>query len=230
MNEIIFKSDNHFRFENGRKTNTLNYGANRAIKLIKNNDYWLISIIILGDGISSFGDKIQMSPKKILLKNSTKHNYYFQGIIGNSIEDDFSDYEFEVQTDKDNNILWVKLILTDRNVEILYFKDEDKYRIGENFTLAKIQFFEKTHNLYITSLKIDMGLPMLSNGSYMFNEPNGLDYYIFNCDYHILEPNKFILISDSFIEVKSIQQKRLYFYAGEFELEQIGFIRGITFE
>lgn len=226
MRNLNFKSDNHYRFENGRKTDNDNYGALRRIQINEENGIWEVSIYIANQDVSNFGDKIQMSPKKMKVYNSTKHLIQLKGIE----ELDYSDYFLEIRTTDENEIYSVKLSLLDRNVEIIYFQEENKEVIGTDFSLVKVEYLESVGNFYITSLKIDQGLPLLSNGAIWFNEPNGNEYYLFHKDYNILELNQFMIMSNNYIPVYNSQNKKLNIRPIEFNPEEILFVRSIYFE
>lgn len=130
-----FTSNNHKRYENGVWTGKNNYGAYRRfhfalLDIISGVELYAVSIHILGEGRSSFGDNIQMTPKIMAKYSITDKQVLMRGLedakvgdeFGNVRVEDFSDYGVELNyTDGELNNVTLKMV--DRNVDINYFNE-----------------------------------------------------------------------------------------------------------
>lgn len=116
-----FSSNNHKRYESGIWTGNDNLGAMRGFQF-KNtgNQTYEVSIHILDDSLSNWGDKIQMTPKPMEIISKTTNRIILRGFGKDDFGEKFSDYGVELFFEN-GAIASVALKLHDRNVDIVYF-------------------------------------------------------------------------------------------------------------
>jgi hypothetical protein len=147
LNEgVYFISNDHSRFENGVKVNADNKGALRGIKILRDEseDVYGVSMHILDESMSNWGDKIQMAPKQMKIISQSNDKILLRGFGYDNMGNSFSDYAMELNYQNDS-LFKSTLILVDRNVKITYHKAT---KIISNST-SKIQITTEILNLLI---------------------------------------------------------------------------------
>lgn len=120
---VYFVSNDHTRYESGQKIEGDSQGALRGIKIFRepdDNKIYEVSIHILDESLSNWGDKIQMSPKLMKVLNESENEIVLRG-IHDDFDNSFADYGIDLHYEN-HELTNVTLKLLDRNVDIIYNK------------------------------------------------------------------------------------------------------------
>ena len=122
--EILFKSTDHIRYENGQNISGHNYGCNRYVKIESNiydKEGYTVTTYNLDGNHLLWGNNIQMSPKPMKIISHSLHKIVLRGYGCDTMGGSFSDYGLSIillngETDK------IILHMHDRNLDIEYLK------------------------------------------------------------------------------------------------------------
>ena len=118
-----FISNNHKRYENGIWTGKNNLGAISGFLFEKINDQvYEVSVHILDESMSNFGNYIQMGAKPMQIIYETENKIILRGFGYDEFGYPFSDYGVELNF-INNKLDNVTLNMYDRNVSINYFNE-----------------------------------------------------------------------------------------------------------
>ena len=133
--EIIFISNNHYRINDGVRSNIDNQGAFRGIRIKPlENNLFLVSIEILSAPFYQFNNDYQMSPKVMQIILDKPGEVQLRGINENS------DYIIKMESIEEY-IKSISLIMLDRNSQIVYLNAEKRSETPvntDNLAIAKI--------------------------------------------------------------------------------------------
>lgn len=121
-NGVYFVSNNHTRLENGHAISADNRGALRGVKILQEPDdpgLYEVSIHLLDESLSNWGDKVQMAPKPMRLLQEDNSKVILRGEGSDYFGNSFSDYGIVLKYRK-SQLTDVILKMFDRNVDIIY--------------------------------------------------------------------------------------------------------------
>lgn len=125
IGEIVFRSTDHIRFQNGQNVSGHNYNCNRSIKIqsnINNSGIGYTVTIYNEDGIHPlWGNNIQMAPKQMKIIKKGDNFVVLQGYGYDAMGTPFSNYGLTVKFQNDE-IESCVLHMLDRDVDLEYFK------------------------------------------------------------------------------------------------------------
>jgi hypothetical protein len=121
LSNFDFKSSTHSRYENGKKTGTVD-DCWRLIHISENKNIkstYLVTIYILDDSMSHWGDKVQMATKQMKIIYSNTTEIILRGFGADPTGASFQDYGITLRLEN-NSVTQVALLMHDRNIELHY--------------------------------------------------------------------------------------------------------------
>ena len=122
--EILFKSTDHIRYENGQNVSGHNYGCNRAVKIESNvngKEGYTVTTYNLDGNNPIWGNNIQMSPKQMKIINNSPNKILLRGYGYDTMGGSYADYGLSIIL-SNQEINKCILHMYDRKVEIEYLK------------------------------------------------------------------------------------------------------------
>ena len=129
MENFIFNSSSHIRYENGRPVSGLRVYASRSIKVesdTRGKDGYILTIFNNEGNHPLHGNNMQMAPKPMKVISSSSNKTELRGfgadprLMGNPVGN-YSNYGITI-FHTNNSIDKIILHLHDRNIELEYFK------------------------------------------------------------------------------------------------------------
>lgn len=143
ISDILFKSDQNTRFNEGVWIGEFFKNSNRAIGIKSHPEFqnnYLVSIYNLDGEHPIWRDNLQMAPKRMKVIDSNAGTITLRGFGLDDMGSPFSDYGLEIYL-KENQIDSISLFLHDRDVKIDYL---DSVRLGdENTSISDSSWIEK---------------------------------------------------------------------------------------
>jgi hypothetical protein len=123
LKDFKFTSSSHSRYQNGTLVGSVD-DCYRGIYITENpvdDSKYLVTIYILDEEKSRWGDNIQMSTKQMKIEQSNNSSIQLRGYGEDPMGNTFTDYGVTIFFDN-NEVQKVVLQLFDRNVEMHYSK------------------------------------------------------------------------------------------------------------
>ena len=132
QDELLFKSSDHIRYQNGRNVTGHNYGCNRAVQIEKNisgKEGYSVTIFNLDGNHPIWQNNVQMSTKPMKIVSVTNEKIVLRGfgyderglLMGAGDDASFVHYGLSIFI-KNGAIDKMILHMHDRNVDIEYLK------------------------------------------------------------------------------------------------------------
>lgn len=123
--ELVFRSSDHIRYQNGQNVSGHNYNCHRSIKIqnnINNSEIGYTVTIYNEDGIHPlWGNNIQMAPKQMKIIKKGDDFVTLQGYGYDAMGASFSNYGLTIKFGNDETQSCI-LHMLDRNVDLEYLK------------------------------------------------------------------------------------------------------------
>jgi len=152
--ELLFKSSDHIRYQNGQNVSGHNYGSNRAVKIEKNilgKEGYSVAIYNLDDNHPVWQNNVQMETKPMKITSVTNEKIVLRGFgyderglaMGAGEDASFAHYGLSVFL-KSGTVDKIVLHMHDRSVDIEYFGD-DKSQISTEPEIVSLAKKANTH-------------------------------------------------------------------------------------
>lgn len=123
LNDFKFLSNSHSRYQSNSLVGSVDdvYRGIHIQKKLPEENVYLVTIYILDDEKSRWGDNIQMATKQMKIEQSNNSLIQLRGYGEDPMGNTFTDYGITIYFDY-NDVQKVVLHLFDRNVEMHYSK------------------------------------------------------------------------------------------------------------
>lgn len=122
--DLVFKSSDHLRYQNGEYVSGPHGGAGRAIKIepnINGGQGYIVTLFNLDGDHPIWQNNIQMAPKQMKILQETNDKIVLLGYGKDATGSSFADYGLTINL-KNKEIENCILHMHDRNVDIKYLK------------------------------------------------------------------------------------------------------------
>lgn len=147
--ELLFKSSDHIRYQNGQNVSGHNYGSNRAVKIEKNisgKEGYSVTIYNLDGNHPVWQNNVQMGAKPMKITSVTNEKIVLRGFgyderavaMGAGEDASFAHYGLSIFL-KSGTVDKIVLHMHDRNVDIEYFGDDKSQISAESEIISLAQ-------------------------------------------------------------------------------------------
>lgn len=174
LSDYKFVSNDHIRYENGRDVSGHNYDCGRGIRVQNNitgGEGYTVTIYNLDGNHPVWGNNIQMAPKQMKIIEQGADVIKLRGFGYDKMGASFADYGVTLFLTS-NEIEKLSLQMYDRNIEIVYFKNEG----------VKVASGKPQNQMVTEQMKADFSNGVKASGSgdnakavFFFNKALGLD-------------------------------------------------------